>query len=100
MLVFGGERAHDAEVDGAVARRFGVTGVHEDVAGVHIGVEEAVAKDLGEEDFHATLGEDFHVGVGGVDGVLVGDVGGVDAFHRQDVFAAVAPVDFRDVEQR
>ena len=100
VLVFGGERAHDAEVDGAVARRFGVSGVHEDVAGVHVGVEEAVAEDLGEKDFDAALGQHFEVGAGGVDGGFVGDVGGADALHHHHVFAAVAPVHFGNVEER
>jgi hypothetical protein len=29
---------------------------------VHVGVEEAVAEHLGEEDLHAALGQHLHVG--------------------------------------
>ena len=46
VLVAVGERAHDPEVHAAVAP----VAQHEDVARVHVGVEEAVAEDLREED--------------------------------------------------
>ena len=49
VLVDLGERAHDAEVERDVAAVVG----DQDVARVHVGVEEAVAEHLGEEDLHA-----------------------------------------------
>src|SRR6266850_6155485 len=49
ILVHLGERAHDAEIqrDIAPVRR------DENVAGVHVGMEETVAEHLGEKDLHA-----------------------------------------------
>ncbi len=41
--------AHDPEIDHAE----GAIGPHEGIAGVHVGVEEAVAKDLQEKDSDA-----------------------------------------------
>ena len=52
-LVVVGQRADDAEIEGDVA----VVGGDQNVAGVHIGMEKAVAEDLREEDFHAVIGE-------------------------------------------
>ena len=49
VLVDLGERAHDAEVERDVASVVG----DEDVARVHVGVEEAVAEHLREEDLDA-----------------------------------------------
>ena len=48
-----GQRADDAEIEGDVA----VVGGDQNVAGVHIGMEKAVAEDLCEEDFHAVIGK-------------------------------------------
>jgi len=48
VLVDCGEPAHDPEVERDVAP----LRVHQDIARVHVGVEEAVAEHLGEEDLH------------------------------------------------
>ena len=48
-----GQRADDAEIEGDVA----VVGGDQNVAGVHIRMEKAVAEYLREEDFHAVIGE-------------------------------------------
>ena len=50
LLVDLGQRAHDAEVERDVLLG---PGAHQDVAGVHVGVEKAVAEHLGEEDLDA-----------------------------------------------
>ena len=52
-LVVIGQRADDAEVKGDVA----VVGGDQNVAGVHIRMEKAVAENLREEDFHAVIGK-------------------------------------------
>ena len=57
VLVARLERADDAEIDGRVARVLRVVDLHEDVAGVHVGVEEIVPEHLREEDLDAVLGE-------------------------------------------
>ena len=49
--------ANNRTVDRHVARVIGFGAVDEDVAWVHIGMEKAVAKNLGEENLHATLGQ-------------------------------------------
>ncbi len=56
-LVALAERAHDAEVEGDVAALRFALGADENVARVHVGVEEAVAEHLREEDLHARTGE-------------------------------------------
>ena len=66
VLIAGIERADDAEVDRGVARPARIVDQHEDVARVHVGVEEIVAEHLGEEDAHAVLGELADVGAGGL----------------------------------
>ena len=53
VLVAVGERAHDAEVERDVA----AVGGDEDVARVHVGVKEAVAEHLAEEDLDPGAGE-------------------------------------------
>jgi hypothetical protein len=57
VLVDLGERADDAEVQRDVAPEGGRIQTDLDVARVHVGVEEAVAEDLGEEDGHAIAGQ-------------------------------------------
>ena len=61
VLVARVERADDAEVHRDIARVRRVVDHHEDVAGVHVGVEEVVAEHLGEEDLHAVLRQQLHV---------------------------------------
>ena len=62
------ERTDDGAVDGDVARVGGVREVHKDIAGVHIGVEKVVLKNLGKERFHAPVGQDLKVGSRGPKG--------------------------------
>ncbi len=64
VLVARVERTDDAEVDRGVARPRRIVDQHEDVAGMHVGVEEVVAEHLGEEDAHAVLGQQLDVGAG------------------------------------
>ena len=99
VLVLVGEAADDAAVDGDVLRAPGRAGADEDVAGVHVGMEEAVAKHLGEENFHATFGQQFHVGALVGQGRQVSHRDAVDALHHQHLMAAQVPVHLRHVEQ-
>ena len=62
VLVARVERADDAEIDGRVARMLRIVEQHEDVAGVHVGMEEVVPEHLREEDLDAVLGEPLDVG--------------------------------------
>ncbi len=75
------ERAHDAEVERDVApvRR------DEDVAGVHVGVEEPVAERLAEEDLDAGAGELRDVDALCAERGDLADRGAVHALHRHHV---------------
>ncbi len=61
----------------------------EDVARVHVGVEEAVAEYLGEEHLHPALGQQLHVGAVGLQRRNVGDRNAVDPLHHQHLLTAV-----------
>ena len=100
VLVLGGQAADDAAVDGDVLRIARLPGADEDVARVHVGVEEAVAEHLGEENLHAAFGQQLHVGVLRAQGGDVGHRHAVDALHDQHLGPAVIPVDLRHVDQR
>jgi hypothetical protein len=100
VLVLGREAADDAAVDRDVLRAPRVHGADENIAGVHVGVEEAVAEHLGEENLHATLGQHLHVGTLVGQGRQVGDLHPVDALHHQHFGAAPVPVDLRYIQQR
>ncbi len=99
VLVARIERADDAEVDRGVERARRIVDHHEDVAGMHVGVEEVVPEHLGEEDAHAVLGQQLDVGAGAAQPLHVRDRDAMDALHHHDVQAAVVPVDLGDVEQ-
>ena len=98
VLVLGGEAADDAAVDGNVLRTPRRAGADEDVAGVHVGMEETVAEHLGEEDFHTAFGQQFHVGALVGEGCQVGDGNAVNTLHDQHLGAAQVPVHLRHIQ--
>ncbi len=100
VLVFRGQAADDPAVNGNILRAPRVDGADEDVAGVHVGVKEAVAENLREENFHAALGEHFHVGALVGKGRQIRDLNSVDALHHQHFWPAPVPIDLRYVEHR
>ncbi len=100
ILIFRGQAADDAAIDGDVLRAPRIDGADENVAGVHVSVEKAVAEYLGEEDLHAALGEHFHVGALIGQRREVGDLNAVDALHHQHFRPTPVPVDLRHVQQR
>src|SRR5205814_6894504 len=71
------ERAHDAEVEGDVFAVVRGVGGDEDVARMHVGVEEAVAEHLREKDLDAGAGE-----AGDVDVVFAQSIELVDRYAR------------------
>ncbi len=99
ILIFRRQAADDAAVDGNVFRAPRVDRADENIAGVHVGVEETVAKYLGEEDFHTALGQQFHVGTLVGQPGHIGDLQAVDTLHDQHFGAAPVPVDLWHVEQ-
>ncbi len=93
-LVLGAQRAHDAEIDGDVLS----LRADEDVARMHVSVEEVVAEHLGEEDLHAAFGELLEVDVMAAQRVDVADGNAVDTLHHHDVLARVRPEYFGHIE--
>ena len=86
----------------STATYFGCCGsgdVDEDVAGVHVGVKEVVAEHLREEDLDAVLREPLDVRAGAAQRLDVVDLDAEDSLHRQDVRAAIIPVDLGHVQQ-
>ena len=65
---------------------------HEDVAGVHVGVEEIVLEHLREEDLDAVLGEPLDVGAGFAQPLQVRDRHAADALHDHHLGPAEVPV--------
>src|SRR5690606_6263130 len=99
MLIAYVERAHDAEIDGDVARPLRARHVDEDVARMHVGVKEIVPEDLREEDLDAVLGEAFDVRPAAAKLLHVADRDAADSLHRQHVGAAVIPEDRGHVQE-
>src|SRR6188474_1205437 len=85
------ERADDTEVDGGVARVLRVADVDEDVAGMHVGVEEIVPEHLREEDLDAVLGELRDVRAQLAQARDFRDLDAADALHDHDVLPAQVP---------
>ena len=92
VLVARIERADDAEIDRGVLGLRRVVDQHEDVAGVHVGVEEVVPEHLREEDLHAVLRELADVGAGFAQARHVGDLHAADALHDHDARPAEVPM--------
>ena len=99
-LVIRCKGTNDAEIDGNVLRVRGVADIHENIARVHVGVEETVPKNLGEEDLHPFLCQYFQIDAGFTKRRNVGNGDAVDALHDQNGLACVVPVDGGDINQR
>ncbi len=97
-LVLRAQRADDAEVDGGVFRVLRVVDQHEDIARVHVGMEEVVAKHLREKNLHAVFRELLDVGPGGAQRLHVADRRAEDALLHQHLGPAVVPVDLGHVQ--
>ncbi len=93
------QRADDAEVHRQVGRVVRVGSIDEDVARVHVGVEEVVLEHLGEEDLHPALGQQLQVHIAFAQGGDVGYRNAADALHHDNAAAGVVPDDLRDVQQ-
>ena len=67
---------------------------------MHVGVEEAVAEHLGEEDLHAGGGELGNVHAGFPQALDLADRDALHAVHHHHVFRAPVPIHFGHGEQR
>ncbi len=94
------ERAHDAEVHRDVLAEMGAVGRDEDVAGVHVGVEVAVAEHLREEELDARPRQPLEVDAGLDQPVDLADRDPGHPFHDHDFAAAPVPVDLGHLQQR
>lgn len=97
-LVLEGEGPHDAEIDGNVGGILGGRDGNEDVSGMHVGMEEVVSKDLGEEDLDAAFGQNLEIDAATLEGFPVTDGNARNAFHDHDVPARLGPIYSGNVE--
>ena len=90
------QTAHYAEIDGAEAAIF----VDEQIAGVHIGVEKAVAQGLAQEGLDDGAAKGDAVMAFGDDGIDIVQRGAVDPFHGENFTRGQIPIDGGDAEIR
>ena len=57
------------------------SGLDEQIAGMHVGVEEAVAQRVAQEGLHQVGGDRLEVVAGGAQGLDVRHLDAVDPFH-------------------
>ena len=99
VLVGLAERADNRAVDGDVTGVFGVAGIDEDVARVHVRVEKTIAKHLGKENLHAALAEHLEIDPFGAQRVQRRDRDAVNALHYHDPAPRIVPEHFRHIDQ-
>ena len=99
-LIFFVQRADDTAVNANVLRIFRVVTADKNIARMHVGMEEAVAENLGKEDLYATLSQQLHVSPLRFQRGDVGHRDPVNPLHHHHAFAAVVRVNFRDIEHR
>ena len=71
----------------------------ENIARMHIGMEEAVTEYLGKEDFNAAFSQNFHIGVLSVQLVDIRHWNTVNTLAYHDLSAGVVPVHFWHIQQ-
>ena len=93
-LVGLGERAHDAEIERDVLAEVGRVGSHEDVAGMHVGVEKTVAEHLCEKNLHSRTAQARNVDAFGLEPLDLPDRDAAHALHHHDLSVAPVPIHF------
>ena len=73
---------------------------HKNIAGVHIGMEKAVAEYLRKEHLYAALCQQLHVGILLFQRLDIGYGNTVDALHHQHIDTTVVRIHFRDIQHR
>ena len=91
--------ADDAEIERDVAALAFAFGDDKDVAGMHVGVEEAVAEDLGEKDLDTGAGQARNVHAFFTQRVDLRNHRAVHAFHDHHAGGAPVPVHFGQDQQ-
>lgn len=87
---------HDAEID----RHQPAIGAEEQIAGVHVGVEEAIPQRMTQEALHDLAAEIRQVDIGGGEALMIVQRDAIDPFHRQHAMRRAIPIDGRDAEVR
>src|SRR5690606_23693226 len=100
LQVFARQTPDNGAVHRHVLRRRRILRRHENIAGMHVGVEEVEVEYLLEKDFHATLGQQTRVNAGGLDALDIVDRNAVDALGHHDTTCGQVAVYFRDKQQR
>ena len=88
------EPPHDAEID----RDDPALGIDEEIAGMHVGMEEAVAHGMAKEGLHQPRAERLQIVAGGTQGGMIGNRDAVDPFEREHAARAPRPIDLRHAE--
>ena len=90
------EAAGNAEVDGNDA----AAGFHEEIAGMHVGVEETVAQRVAQERLDQRRGDRLEVVAGIAQARDIGHLDALDPVHGDDVAPGALPVDRGNAEAR
>ncbi|MNE07950.1 hypothetical protein D3C80_1005910 [compost metagenome] len=69
-----------------------------DIPRMHIGMEKAVAENLGEEDLHATFGQQFHVRSLIFQRHDIRHGNAVNTLHHHHILAAIVRIHFRHIQ--
>ena len=83
------EPPHDAEIDGDDAALI----IDEQIAGMHVGMEEAVAHGVAQEDLQQPRAERLHIMAFRAQRLAVRNRHAVDPFEREHAPRAAAPID-------
>ena len=94
-----GQGAHDTEIQRHVTTKGGRVGADLDIARVHVGMEEAIAKHLGKKQGHAIFGKLWDVDTGLAQSFGMADGNAIHALHDQDIGAAIFPNHLWDQDQ-
>ena len=93
------ELADDGAVDSQIRGAKRVFGIDENIAWMHVSVKKAVAKDLSEKDFYATLRQNLHINPLLLEGFYVGDRQAINTLTDHDRFSGERPVYLGYIDQ-
>ncbi|MND62325.1 hypothetical protein D3C80_536070 [compost metagenome] len=74
--------------------------IHEEIAGMHVGVEEAIAQRMPQEGLDQRIGELVQVVAGGLQALDIRHLDTVNPFHGDDIATGALPIHLRNTETR
>ena len=98
VQVLGRQAGNDTKIQGDVAGVFRVADIHQDVARMHVGVEQVVAENLGVKNTDTDPGQAVQVNAVITQALDVTDRNTGNPLHDQYRLTAIGPVYFGDVE--